>query len=207
ERSVNVSEPESLELTVSNLKPEETYSFRVVAYNEAGPGESSAPLRIATKPDRKNTDVLPITRISFSFSIVPSKVESLRALALSPTSIQVSWEPPSLPNGPVLGYRLLWTESPSGKEQSVEVSGLNYKMDGLNRFTEYTVRVLAINRYGPGTASESVSVTTQSDAVKQSQGLVLCSDALPSIRQNQITAPSRHDVPNAQPLTGVQSCR
>ncbi|MEQ2278601.1 hypothetical protein AMECASPLE_000568 [Ameca splendens] len=147
ERSVNVSEPESLELTVSNLKPEETYSFRVVAYSEAGLGESSAPLRIATKPDLQ----------------VPSRVESLRALALSPTSIQVSWEPPSLPNGPVQGYRLLWTESPSGKEQSVEVSGLNYKMDGLNRFTEYTVRVLAINRYGPGTASESVSVTTQSD--------------------------------------------
>lgn len=50
---MNVSEPESLELTVSNLKPEETYSFRVVAYNEAGPGQSSAPLKIATKPDRK----------------------------------------------------------------------------------------------------------------------------------------------------------
>lgn len=53
ERSVNVSEPESLELMVSNLKPEESYSFRVVAYNEVGPGESSAPLRITTKPDRK----------------------------------------------------------------------------------------------------------------------------------------------------------
>uniref|UniRef100_A0A3Q2PCR8 DCC netrin 1 receptor n=1 Tax=Fundulus heteroclitus TaxID=8078 RepID=A0A3Q2PCR8_FUNHE len=147
ERSVNVSEPESLELTVSNLKPEETYSFRVVAYNEAGPGESSAPLKVATKPDLQ----------------VPSRVESLRALALSPTSIQVSWEPPSLPNGPVLGYRLLWTESPSGKEQSVEVSGLNYKMDGLNKFTEYAVRVLAINRYGPGTASDTATVTTHSD--------------------------------------------
>uniref|UniRef100_A0A3Q2EBP6 DCC netrin 1 receptor n=1 Tax=Cyprinodon variegatus TaxID=28743 RepID=A0A3Q2EBP6_CYPVA len=148
ERSVNVSEPESLELTVSNLKPEETYRFRVVAYNEAGPGESSTPLKIATQPDLQ----------------VPSRVESLRALALSPTAIQVSWEPPSLPNGPILGYRLLWTESPSGKEQSVEVSGLNYKMDGLNKFTEYTVRVLAINRYGPGTASETVRVTTHSDA-------------------------------------------
>uniref|UniRef100_A0A3Q0S7A9 DCC netrin 1 receptor n=1 Tax=Amphilophus citrinellus TaxID=61819 RepID=A0A3Q0S7A9_AMPCI len=147
ERSVNVSEPESLELTVSNLKPEESYSFRVVAYNDVGPGESSAPLKIATKPDLQ----------------VPNKVESLRASALSPTSIQVSWEQPSHPNGPVLGYRLLWTESPSGKEQSVEVNGQNYKMEGLNKFTEYTVRVLAINRYGPGTASEAISVTTQSD--------------------------------------------
>uniref|UniRef100_A0A7N6C1H5 DCC netrin 1 receptor n=1 Tax=Anabas testudineus TaxID=64144 RepID=A0A7N6C1H5_ANATE len=147
ERSVNVSEPESLELTVSNLKPEESYSFRVVAYNDVGPGESSAPLRITTKPDLQ----------------VPSRVESLRAEALSPTSIQVSWEPPTQPNGPILGYRLLWTESPSSKEQSVEVSGLNFKMEGLNKFTEYTVRVLAINRYGPGTTSETISVTTLSD--------------------------------------------
>lgn len=38
---------------VSNLKPEETYSFRVIAYNDVGPGESSAPLKISTKPDRK----------------------------------------------------------------------------------------------------------------------------------------------------------
>lgn len=53
ERSVNVSEPESLELTVSNLKPEESYSFRVIAYNDVGPGESSASLKITTKPDRK----------------------------------------------------------------------------------------------------------------------------------------------------------
>uniref|UniRef100_A0A3P9LN78 DCC netrin 1 receptor n=1 Tax=Oryzias latipes TaxID=8090 RepID=A0A3P9LN78_ORYLA len=147
ERSVNVSEPESLELTVSNLKPEESYTFRVVAYNDIGPGESSAALKITTKPDLE----------------VPSRVESLQALALSPTSIQVNWEPPSHPNGPILGYRLLWTESPSGKEQSVEVGGLTYKMDGLNRFTEYTVRVLAINRYGPGVASEAIGVTTHSD--------------------------------------------
>uniref|UniRef100_A0A8D3BVM2 Contactin-3 n=1 Tax=Scophthalmus maximus TaxID=52904 RepID=A0A8D3BVM2_SCOMX len=145
ERSVNVSEPESLELTVSNLKPEESYSFRVVAYNDVGPGESSAPLRITTKPDLQ----------------VPSRVESLRADALSPTSVQVSWEPPVQPNGPLLGYRLLWSESPTGKD--VEVNGLNYKMEGLNKFTEYTVRVLAINRYGPGTATEPVGVTTQSD--------------------------------------------
>uniref|UniRef100_A0A8C3AYA1 DCC netrin 1 receptor n=1 Tax=Cyclopterus lumpus TaxID=8103 RepID=A0A8C3AYA1_CYCLU len=147
ERSVNVSEPESLELMVSNLKPEESYSFRVIAYNDVGPGESSAPLRITTKPDLQ----------------VPSRVESLQAEALSPSSVQVSWEPPSQPNGPVLGYRLLWTESPSAKEQSVEVSGLNYKMEGLNKFTEYTVRVLAINRYGPSTAPGAASVTTQSD--------------------------------------------
>ncbi|XP_061149388.1 netrin receptor DCC isoform X1 [Syngnathus typhle] len=147
ERSVNVSEPESLELMVSNLKPEETYSFRVIAYNDVGPGESSSALRITTKPDLQ----------------VPSRIHSLRAEALSPTSIQINWETPSAPNGPILGYRVLWTESLSSKEQSVDVNGLNYKMEGLNKFTQYTVSVLAINRFGPGTASENIIVTTQSD--------------------------------------------
>lgn len=47
--------------------------------------------------------------------------------------------------------------------QSVEVNGLTYKMDGLNKFTEYTVRVLALNRYGPSPATEAASVTTHSD--------------------------------------------
>ncbi|XP_057675858.1 netrin receptor DCC isoform X3 [Corythoichthys intestinalis] len=147
ERSVNVSEPESLELMVSNLKPEEGYSFRVVAYNDVGPGESSNPLRITTKPDLQ----------------VPSKIESLNAEALSPTSIQINWETPSAPNGPIIGYRVIWTENLSSKEQSADVSGLNYKLEGLNKFTKYTVRVVAINRFGPGTASENIIVTTQSD--------------------------------------------
>ncbi|XP_061603143.1 netrin receptor DCC isoform X4 [Phyllopteryx taeniolatus] len=147
ERSVNVSEPESLELMVSNLKPEEGYSFRVVAYNDVGPGESSGPLRITTKQDLQ----------------VPGKIESLRAEALSPTSIQINWETPSAPNGPITGYRVLWTESLSSKEQSVDVNGLNYKMEGLNKFTQYTVRVLAINRFGPGAALDNIIVTTRSD--------------------------------------------
>ncbi|XP_061836580.1 netrin receptor DCC isoform X1 [Nerophis lumbriciformis] len=147
ERSVNVSEPESLELTVSNLKPEESYSFRVMAYNDVGPGESSTPLTITTKPDLQ----------------VPNRIESLRAEALSPTSIQINWEPPSAPNGPILNYRVLWTESLSSKEQIVNISGLNYKMEGLNKFTQYVVCVSAVNRFGSGPTSESIIVTTQSD--------------------------------------------
>ncbi|KAM6985917.1 netrin receptor DCC [Aplochiton taeniatus] len=147
ERSVNVSEPESLQLTVSNLKPEEAYSFRVVAYNENGPGESSQGLLLSTQPDLQ----------------VPGAVENLQGEAMSPTAVQASWDPPTHANGPLLGYRLLWIEAASGKEQTVEVNGQSYKMEGLNKFTEYTIRVLALNRYGPGVASETLSITTFSD--------------------------------------------
>uniref|UniRef100_A0AAZ3QPU6 Netrin receptor DCC n=1 Tax=Oncorhynchus tshawytscha TaxID=74940 RepID=A0AAZ3QPU6_ONCTS len=148
ERAVNVSEPETLQLTVSNLKPEETYSFRVVAYNDNGPGERSATLKLTTPPESVQ---------------VPGPVENLQVESISPTSIQASWDAPVYANGPLLGYRLLWTETPSGKEQSVEVNGQSYKMEGLQKFTEYSLCVLALNRYGPGISTEDMSITTLSD--------------------------------------------
>lgn len=48
---MNATEPESLQLMVNNLKPEAVYIFRVVAYNELGPGESSEQIRLSTQPE------------------------------------------------------------------------------------------------------------------------------------------------------------
>ncbi|TSL28293.1 Netrin receptor DCC [Bagarius yarrelli] len=149
ERSINVTEPESLQLTVSNLKPEAVYIFRVVAYNELGPGESSEQIRLSTQPELQ----------------VPGPVENLKAEPTSPTSIQASWDPPAYANGPIQGYRLLWTETSSGKEQNIEVLGQSYRMEGLKKFTEYSLRVLALNRHGPGITTDDVLITTFSDAV------------------------------------------
>ncbi|XP_047665587.1 netrin receptor DCC [Tachysurus fulvidraco] len=147
ERSVNVTEPESLQLTVNNLKPEAVYIFRVVAYNELGPGESSEQIRLSTQPELQ----------------VPGPVENLQAVAMSPTSIQASWDPPAYANGPIQGYRLLWIETSSGKEQSIEVLGQSYKMEGLKKFTEYSLRILALNRHGPGIGTDNMLITTFSD--------------------------------------------
>ncbi|KAF1472591.1 Netrin receptor DCC, partial [Eudyptula minor novaehollandiae] len=147
ERAVNTSQSGTLQLTVGNLKPEETYTFRVVAYNEWGPGESSQPIKVATQPELQ----------------VPGPVENLRAVSTSPSSILVSWDPPAYANGPVQGYRLFCTETATGREQNVEVDGLSYRLEGLKKFTEYTLRFLAYNRYGPGVSTEDVTVTTLSD--------------------------------------------
>uniref|UniRef100_A0A9J8D4A2 DCC netrin 1 receptor n=1 Tax=Cyprinus carpio carpio TaxID=630221 RepID=A0A9J8D4A2_CYPCA len=147
ERGVNVTEAESLQLTVSNLRPEAIYSFRVVAYNEQGPGESSEAIRLSTQPEL----------------LVPGPVENLRAEAASPTSIQASWDPPSHASGPIQSYRLLWTETSTGKEQNVEVVGQSYRMEGLKKFTEYSLQVLAVNRHGPGLSDTDTLITTLSD--------------------------------------------
>uniref|UniRef100_A0A667HH32 Netrin receptor DCC n=1 Tax=Lynx canadensis TaxID=61383 RepID=A0A667HH32_LYNCA len=147
ERALNTSQPGSLQLTVGNLKPEAMYTFRVVAYNEWGPGESSQPIKVATQPELQ----------------VPGPVENLQAVSTSPTSILITWEPPAYANGPVQGYRLFCTEVSTGKEQNIEVDGLSYKLEGLKKFTEYTLRFLAYNRYGPGVSTDDITVVTLSD--------------------------------------------
>ncbi len=53
ERIVNTSRPGEMQVTIQNLMPDTKYSFRVVAHNRNGPGESSAPLRVATQPEGK----------------------------------------------------------------------------------------------------------------------------------------------------------
>lgn len=40
---------------------------------------------------------------------------------------------------------------------------LSYTMTGLKKFTEYSFRVVANNKHGPGVSTEDVAVTTLSD--------------------------------------------
>ena len=42
-------------------------------------------------------------------------------------------------------------------------------MEGLNKFTEYTVRVVAVNRYGPGVATGNLRITTLSDGKSEEE--------------------------------------
>lgn len=56
--------------------------------------------------------------------LVPGLVENLRAEAISPTCIQASWDLPAHANGPIQSYRLLWSETSTGKEQVSVFLGL-----------------------------------------------------------------------------------
>lgn len=58
--------------------------------------------------------------------------------------------------------------------QNIEVDGLSYKLEGLKKFTEYTLRFLAYNRYGPGVSTDDVTVVTLSDGELQMLTLDSC---------------------------------
>ncbi|XP_051898421.1 neogenin 1a isoform X4 [Pristis pectinata] len=146
ERVENTSRPGDLEVTIGDLMPDVKYVFRVVAHNKHGAGESSAPFKVATQPEVQ----------------VPGPAQNLIAQANSPTSITVTWQEPQSENGPIVNYKLYYMEKGAGSEQDVDVGSLSYTMNGLKKFTEYSFRVVAYNKHGPGVSTEEVVATTYS---------------------------------------------
>ncbi|XP_053094036.1 neogenin 1a isoform X10 [Pangasianodon hypophthalmus] len=147
ERTVNTSRPGEMQVTIQNLKPDTKYSFRVVAYNKHGRGESSAPLKVATQPEVQ----------------VPGPAPNFQAVVQTSTSVSLSWDKPLTGNGDIQNYRVYYMEKSLGNEKDIEVSGLSYTMSGLKKFTEYNFRVVAYNKHGPGVSTDDVSVRTYSD--------------------------------------------
>uniref|UniRef100_UPI00358DFF02 LOW QUALITY PROTEIN: neogenin-like n=1 Tax=Myxine glutinosa TaxID=7769 RepID=UPI00358DFF02 len=149
QRVVNTSKSGELRVTVESLQPETEYSFRVVAFNEHGPGQISPALRVATQPEVQ----------------LPGPAQDLHAEANSPTSLLVKWKPPLSTRSTILGYRLYYMQRTPGAdgEKEVDLSSPMYEMTGLKSHTEYGIRVVALNRHGLGVSSEDVVVRTLSD--------------------------------------------
>ncbi|XP_053320982.1 neogenin isoform X4 [Spea bombifrons] len=148
ERVENASHPGEMQVTIQNLLPETVYYFRVVAQNQYGPGESSSPLKVETQPEVQ----------------VPGPAPNLRATAVSPTSVDVSWETPLSGNGEIQNYKLYYMERGAGDEQDIDVGGHSYTVSGLKKYTEYTFRIVAYNKHGPGVSTQDILVRTLSDA-------------------------------------------
>ncbi|KAM8907554.1 neogenin isoform 3-T3 [Lycaon pictus] len=147
ERVENTSRPGEMQVTIQNLMPATVYVFRVVAQNKHGSGESSAPLRVETQPEVQ----------------LPGPAPNIRAYAASPTSITVTWETPLSGNGEIQNYKLYYMEKGTDKEQDVDVSSHSHTVNGLKKYTEYSFRVVAYNKHGPGVSTQDVAVRTLSD--------------------------------------------
>ncbi|KAK5623630.1 putative aminophospholipid-translocase [Crenichthys baileyi] len=147
ERVVNTSRPGEMQVTIQNLMPDTKYRFRVVAHNSHGQGESSAALKVATQAEVQ----------------VPGPAPNLQTVSNTPTSVSLSWDKPLTGNGEILSYKLYYTDRSVGTEEDVDVDGQSYTMAGLKKNTEYSFRVVANNKHGPGVSTEDVIVRTLSD--------------------------------------------
>ncbi|TSK13442.1 Neogenin [Bagarius yarrelli] len=147
ERVENTTAPGELQVTIDNLIPDTKYTFRVVASNRNGLGESSAPLTVATQPEVQ----------------VPGPAPNLQAVSITSTTVTLTWERPLTGNGEIQSYKMYYSEKGKGVEQDMDVVGLSYTMTGLKKFTEYSFRVVAYNKHGPGVSTDDLMVHTLSD--------------------------------------------
>ncbi|XP_051012554.1 neogenin isoform X8 [Acomys russatus] len=147
ERVENTSQPGEMQVTIQNLMPATVYIFKVMAQNKHGSGESSAPLRVETQPEVQ----------------LPGPAPNIRAYATSPTSVTITWETPLSGNGEIQNYKLYYMEKGTDKEQDIDVSSHSYTINGLKKYTEYSFRVVAYNKHGPGVSTQDVAVRTLSD--------------------------------------------
>ncbi|ESO03551.1 hypothetical protein HELRODRAFT_191869 [Helobdella robusta] len=124
--------------TAQNLEPNVEYEFRVLAKNEAGLGEPSAPSdAVITKPKP--------TKASAPGALTPDKV--------GPHSIDLSWTKPANDGGsPIKGYRLE-KKTPYGDWEAVSdapIVGETATVPDLVEGEEYQFRVAAITDVGVG---------------------------------------------------------
>uniref|UniRef100_A0A4W4FCD7 Cell adhesion molecule DSCAM n=1 Tax=Electrophorus electricus TaxID=8005 RepID=A0A4W4FCD7_ELEEL len=139
-------------LTLNNLKKYTQYEVVVQASNSAGPGPASSEVRATTMED------------------VPSRApENVAATATSPETISLSWSTPAREalNGVLQGFRVIyWANLPDGELGEIRnITTLRspLELDGLEKYTNYSVQVLAFTRAGDGVRSEQIYIRTKED--------------------------------------------
>ncbi|XP_071194753.1 Down syndrome cell adhesion molecule a isoform X3 [Salvelinus alpinus] len=139
-------------VTLDNLKKFTQYGVVVQASNSAGTGPSSQEV------------------ISTTLEDVPSRPpENVQATAASPEIISLSWltPPKDALNGILLGFRVIyWANLPDGELgeiRNVTTSKPSLELDGLEKYTNYSIQVLTFTRAGDGVRSEQIFTRTKED--------------------------------------------
>ncbi|XP_017890990.1 Down syndrome cell adhesion molecule-like protein Dscam2 isoform X2 [Ceratina calcarata] len=145
---------------LTNLKKFTRYSVVVQAYNALGQGPMTPEVIATTLED-----------------VPSSPPQDIRCTALSSQSLQVSWDAPpeSSWNGILKGYKVIWenmdalAESP--KSEMKITSALTIVIHGLEKYTNYSVQVLASTRAGDGIASSPLYCVTEEDLPEMPAGV------------------------------------
>lgn len=153
EADINV---ESLNYILKGLKQFREYSFRVEAHNENGAGLSTEEFVARTLP-------APPSAPPSNFTLETT----------SSTSIIVRWEPPPIDeqNGIIVGYKIRYKKKGQRRGDTAPTAGNRkfYALTGLEKGTEYSVRIAALTVEGTGPSTEWQSAMTYKDDLDESQ--------------------------------------
>ena len=80
---------------------------------------------------------------------------------ISSTSIQLSWERPSTPNGIITHYSLMYNAVDGPSSDPILFSDTIFTVNNLNEYTEYVFRIAAATSAGLGPVTVTSSRTAE----------------------------------------------
>ncbi|XP_031424338.1 integrin beta-4 isoform X2 [Clupea harengus] len=172
-KRIEVSNPGQNSVVVQDLLPNHSYMFKVKAQSQEGWGpEREGVITIESAVDPKSP-LSPMPGSPFTLS-TPSAPGPLVFTALSPDTLQLSWEKPRKPNGDILGYGVTCQQLHGGGDpRSFKVGGDNAEtsltVSDLQENVPYKFKVQARTTQGFGPEREGIITIESQDAASMSQ--------------------------------------
>jgi len=94
----------------------------------------------------------------------PNPPQNIRASVINSTTVEVTWHPPSITNGILRYYTVVYSSSDGMEMMEVNSSDVTVLVSALDPFTNYTFYVLAVT-VAPSEASDSYTVLTDEAGV------------------------------------------
>uniref|UniRef100_A0A8D1J014 Integrin beta n=2 Tax=Sus scrofa TaxID=9823 RepID=A0A8D1J014_PIG len=164
---LNIPNPSQTSVVVEDLLPNHSYVFRVRAQSQEGWGPEREGVITIESQVHPQSPLLPLPGSAFTLS-TPSAPGPLVFTALSPDSLQLSWERPRRPDGDILGY-LVTCEMAHGGEPATTflVDGdspeSRLTVPGLSENVPYKFKVQAKTTQGFGPEREGIITIESQD--------------------------------------------
>ncbi|XP_043958074.1 integrin beta-4 isoform X1 [Gambusia affinis] len=171
-KRLNVSNPAENSVVIHDLLPNHSYLFKVKAQSQEGWGpERDGVITIKSAVDPKSP-LSPMPGSPFTLSS-PSAPGPLVFTALSPDSLQLTWEKPRTPNGNILNYRVTCEQLHGGGDmRSFNVSSnaeTSLTVPNLTKNVPYKFKVQAQTTQGFGPEREGIMTIESQDGGALSQ--------------------------------------
>ncbi|XP_028988991.1 integrin beta-4 isoform X2 [Betta splendens] len=172
-KRINVTNPAENSVIIQDLLPNHSYLFKVKAQSVEGWGpEREGVITIESAVDPKSP-LCPMPGSPFTLS-TPSAPGPLIFTALSPDSLQLSWEKPRKPNGDILGYVVTCEQLHGGGDmRTFQVNGdsaeTSLTVSNLTENVPYKFKVQARTTQGFGPEREGIITIESQDGSALSQ--------------------------------------
>uniref|UniRef100_G3R780 Protein tyrosine phosphatase receptor type Q n=1 Tax=Gorilla gorilla gorilla TaxID=9595 RepID=G3R780_GORGO len=167
------------DIILRNLRPHTLYNISVRSYTRFGHGNQ----------------VSSLLSVRTSETVPDSAPENITYKNISSGEIELSFLPPSSPNGIIHKYTIYLKRSNGNEERTINTTSLTQNIKGLKKYTQYIIEVSASTLKGEGVRSAPISILTEEDApdsppqdfsVKQLSGVTVKLSWQPPLEPNGI---------------------